>query len=137
MSYWVTFQRKTQKSLISNNKWNRHLWFRWLQLWISSADVFCWCQFRLQTLSSFFHTTKGYIGKLLWLAESVFLFWIAQLHPINHSISKERVGSIYHWRNDECFHENLVGWLIWFLNFLMKICLRFIIVNVMTQGCKT
>lgn len=92
MSYWVTFQRKTQKSLISNNKWNRHLWFRWLQLWISSADVFCWCQFRLQTLSSFFHTTKGYIGKLLWLAESVFLFWIAQLHPINHSIFKRKGG---------------------------------------------
>lgn len=136
MSYWVTFQRKTQRSLISNNKWNRHLWFRWLQLWISSADVFCWCQFRLQTLSSFFHTTKGYIGKLMTCRICI-LFWIAQLHPINHSISKERVGSIYHWRNDECFHENLVGWFIWFLNFLMKICLRFIIVNVMTQGCKT
>lgn len=73
MSYWVTFQRKTQRSLISNNKWNRHLWFRWLQLWISSADVFCWCQFRLQTLSSFFHTTKGYIGKLMTCRICIFV----------------------------------------------------------------
>lgn len=134
MSYWVTFQRKTQKSLISNNKWNRHF----VVLLVTVVDIVCRCLLLVSiSFANFILFFSHHKGLRLWLAESVFLFWIAQLHPINHSISKERVGSIYHWRNDECFHENLVGWLIWFLNFLMKICLRFIIVNVMTQGCKT
>lgn len=101
MSYWVTFQRKTQKSLISNNKWNRHF----VVLLVTVVDIVCRClllvSISFANFILFFHTTKGYIGKLMTCRICIFV--------LNCTIASNKS---FHFKRKCGLHLSLKKWWV-------------------------